>query len=101
MPTKEDLIKELDKEYIKARKEHGAKASEIYISLKKQIVKGNVRAIGLQVKLDDQMPADKKELSGPGGAPLIPPTDPREKELLKKLADKLIEEEKQKVRGGS
>ena len=49
-------------------------------------------------KLRGDYPADKKELSGPGGQPLIPPTDPKEKELLKKLADKLIEEEKRKIR---
>ena len=49
-------------------------------------------------KLRGDYPAEKKELSGPGGQPLIPPTDPKEKEMLKRLADKLIEEEKRKVR---
>ena len=98
MPTKEDLIKSLDDDYIKARQSDGATPQELHNSLKTQVIKGNVKAISLLVKMDDQMPAEKKELSGPGGQPLIPPTDPKEKELLKKLANKLIEEEKRKIR---
>ena len=62
MPTKDDLIAELDKDYIKARKDHGATAEEIFKSLKNQILKENVPAIGLQIKLDKQMPADTTDV---------------------------------------
>jgi len=61
MPTKEDLIKEIDKEYTKARQEYGATAQEIFTSLKNQVVKENINAINLQIKLDNQMPAEKHD----------------------------------------
>ena len=119
-PTKEEALQGLENPMVKALEDHGITLDYLSDKLQKELEAGEQRAFNAKGtiiysntqeawktrqearkdahKLRGDYPAEKKEISGPGGTPLIPPSDPKEKELLKKLADKLIEEEKRKIR---
>ena len=117
-PTKEEALSGLENPIFKDLKDRDFSEKDIaqvitglFSKIKKESSKDKIALkrllpllreskswVDMLLKLYNAYPADKRELSGPGGQPLIPPTDPKEKELLKKLADKLIEEEKRKIR---
>ena len=119
-PTKEQALQGLDNPMIKVLEDHNIDAKRLAVKLNEELeadetifakIGGKIIYANTQEawktrqearkdahKLRGDYPAERKELSGPGGTPLIPPTDPKEKEMLKRLADKLIEEEKRKIK---
>ena len=120
MPTKEDalkglenpLISELEKQgidiaYLSQKLKEALEAKSTVFAKHKGKILGRVNVIAWSTreearkdahKLRGDYPAEKKELSGPGGEPLF--ISPEEKAQLKKLADMVVEEEKRKIREG-